>query len=122
MLQSLFGYRQPATGYRTQVQTISPAELHQKMQESEAPLVVDVRSPEEYRLDGHIVGSRLLPLPVLLQRSSELPQDRPIVFVCRSGNRSHIACEQLAAQGFTQVFNMTGGMIGWHRAGLPAGR
>lgn len=123
MLQSIFGYRQPrsAAGLRPQVQikTTTPAELYETLDQEDAPLVVDVRSPEEYRFDGHITGSRLLPLPVLLQRAAELPKDRPIVFVCRSGNRSHIACEQLAGQGFSNVINMTGGMIGWHSAGLP---
>lgn len=124
MLQSIFGYRQarPAGAFRpqTQIQTITPVELQQKLNEADAPLVIDVRSPEEYKLDGHISGSRLLPLPVLLQRSQEIPKDRPVVFVCRSGNRSHIACEQLASQGYTQVINMVGGMIGWHSAGLPS--
>jgi rhodanese-related sulfurtransferase len=124
MLQSIFGYRQPRStvGFRPQVQikTIAPAELYETLNRENAPLVVDVRSPEEYRLDGHIAGSRLLPLPVLLQRSGELPKDQSIVFVCRSGNRSHIACEQLASQGFSNVFNMTGGMLGWHSAGWPS--
>lgn len=118
MLQSIFGR---TVGFRPQarIETITPAELHQTLNQENAPLVVDVRSPEEYRLDGHIAGSRLLPLPVLLQRSGELPKDRPIVFVCRSGNRSHIACEQLVNQGFSNVINMTGGMLGWRSAGLP---
>jgi rhodanese-related sulfurtransferase len=123
MLQSLL-FKQPAFGFRartqTQVQTITPAELAQRLDEENPPLVVDVRMPEEYAQDGHIAGARLLPLPVLLQRSNELPQDREIVFVCRSGNRSGIACEQLAAAGFENTINMVGGMIGWHRAGLPS--
>jgi rhodanese-related sulfurtransferase len=57
---------------------------------------------------------------MLLARSNELPQDRPIVFVCRSGNRSQVACEQLAQLGFTNTINLVDGMIGWHRAGLPS--
>ena len=124
MLQSLLGYRQPqpTTGFRTrpQIETVTPVQLHQRLNEPGAPLVVDVRSPEEYKLDGHISGSRLLPLPMLLQRSDEIPQDRPVVFVCRSGSRSQAACEQLAARGYTNVINMGGGMIGWRSAGLPS--
>jgi rhodanese-related sulfurtransferase len=122
MLQSLL-FKQPAFGFRsrtkTQVKTITPAELAQRLTEEDPPLVVDVRMPEEYAQDGHIAGSRLLPLPVLLQRSNELPQDREIVFVCRSGSRSGIACEQLAGAGFENTINMVGGMIDWKRAGLP---
>jgi 3-mercaptopyruvate sulfurtransferase SseA len=88
MLQSLLGYKQgwSAAGIRTRTETktMTPTELFQQLNEPDAPLVVDVRSPEEYQQDGHIAGARLLPLPVLLQRSNELPKDRPIVFVCRS--------------------------------------
>lgn len=122
MLQSLIGHRQPIIGYRqeTNVKTITPAELYEQLKGDNGPVVVDVRSPEEYELNGHIAGSRLLPLPALRQRSSELPQDRPLVFVCRSGARSQAACEQLASQGFRNVINLTGGMIAWQRAGLPS--
>lgn len=120
MFQSLFGRRQPAgSEQRAPVQKITAKELYQRIQGQEKVLLVDVRSPEEYWVDGHIKGSRLLPLPVLLQRIDELPKDRPIVCVCRSGSRSHVACEQLASRGFTQVTNLVGGMIGWRQAGLP---
>ena len=123
MLQNLL-FKQPTFGFRgrtrTQVKTITPTELAQRLTESNPPLVVDVRMPEEYSQDGHIAGSRLLPLPVLLQRSEELPQDREIVFVCRSGSRSGVACEQLTNFGFENTVNMVGGMIAWKRAGLPS--
>jgi len=123
MFQSLFGYRAPLAfreRTRTQVETITAAELAEQLSGPDAPLVVDVRTPGEYSNDGHIAGSRLLPLSMLLERSNELPQDRPIVFVCRSGNRSQVACEQLAQLGFTNTINLAGGMIGWRQAGLPS--
>lgn len=117
MLQRLF----KASAFRqaSPVQTITSPELYQRLQTQEPVIMVDVRSPEEYRQDGHIRGSRLVPLTVLLQRSEELPKDRPIVCVCRSGSRSHAACRQLASLGFTNVTNLVGGIIGWRRAGLP---
>ncbi|MCK6627004.1 MAG: rhodanese-like domain-containing protein [Anaerolineae bacterium] len=117
MLQSLFGL---GTARQTsKIHTTTPQELYQRLQKQEPLVLVDVRSPDEYEQDGHIRGSRLLPLPVLLQRSNELPKDTPIICICRSGNRSHIACEQLAGRGFTNVTNLVGGMIGWSRSGLP---
>ena len=61
----------------------------------------------------------LLPLASLAQRLSELPKDKPIVCVCRSGARSQTACEYLAANGFDNVINLNGGMISWIRSGLP---
>jgi len=116
MFQALFGRRSVSDSPITQM---SATELNEELQNGNAPLMVDVRSPSEYERDGHIAGSRLLPLNVIMQRVNELPQDRPIVCVCRSGNRSQAACEQLYAAGFTDVSNLKGGMFGWRRAGLP---
>ncbi len=127
MFQSLFGRRPQAPGLaqnrvaQTAIKNITPAELRQRLQTGESLLVLDVRFPEEYAADGHIAGSRLLPLPNLRQRISELPTDRPIVCVCRSGNRSMVACEQLAGLGFTNLYNLSAGMVGWRQAGLPTG-
>lgn len=119
MLQRLFGMQQQMT---TSVKNISAKELHAQMKNDKQLLVIDVRSPEEYAQDGHIPGSRLLPLPQLGQRMNELPKDRPLAMVCRSGNRSGVACEQLAAQGYTNLQNLSGGMMGWQMANLPVQR
>ena len=116
MLQALFGRRQATD---SPVRQITATELNEELQNGNAPIMVDVRTPGEYERDGHIAGSRLLPLNVFMQRVNELPQDRPIVCVCRSGNRSQAASEQLIAQGFENVANLSGGMFGWRRAGLP---
>jgi rhodanese-related sulfurtransferase len=114
MLQSLFGFRTVSS-----VPQVDAFELYEQISEDKNLLLVDVRSPQEYQYDGHIEGSRLLPLQVLMQRVEELPRDQPIIFVCRSGNRSLVACEQLSQLGFTNVKNFRGGMISWKRAGLP---
>lgn len=117
MLQKLFGFgRSPLS---SQIQKITPQELNQRLQSGESLVIVDVRSSQEYRQDGHIRGSRLIPLGELSQKSQKLPQDRPIVCVCRSGSRSQFACEQLAGQGFSNVINLVGGMVAWRKAGLP---
>lgn len=106
----------------SRVEQITPADLQERLQKGERFSLVDVRSPAEYERDGHIRGARLIPLHVLAQRSGELPQDQSIVCVCRSGNRSQAACEQLSAQGYSNVLNLSGGMIGWRGAGLPVSK
>jgi rhodanese-related sulfurtransferase len=103
---------------KTALRQISPAELAQMMKQGDHLVVLDVRSPEEYARDGHIAGSRLMPLPTVPVRSNELPHDKPIVCVCRSGARSSAACEALRKQGFENIINMNGGMTAWQRAGL----
>jgi rhodanese-related sulfurtransferase len=114
MLQSLFGSRT-----LSRIPHVDAFELYELLNEDKDLLVVDVRSPQEYQHDGHIAGSRLLPLSALMQRVGELPKDQPVIFVCRSGNRSLVACEQLNRLGFNNAQNFRGGMIAWKRAGLP---
>ncbi|MGC9347092.1 MAG: rhodanese-like domain-containing protein [Anaerolineae bacterium] len=79
--------------------------------------VVDVREDWEYAA-GHIAEAQLIPLGTLKDRLEEIPADRPVVLVCRSGNRSGQAFRFLRQQGFENVHNMTGGMLAWEAAGL----
>lgn len=116
MWQSLFGR---SVDSNTRVKAVNAETLYAQLQADENILLVDVRTPGEYEYEGHIPGARLLPLSALSARTEELPRDRAIVCVCRSGARSQSACEYLAAHGFTDVTNLAGGMIGWRRASLP---
>lgn len=117
MFQSLFG--------RRQVQNFSPVkhikahQLAEMMQNNDEIILLDVRTPGEYEYDGRIAGSRLIPLSLLASSLEELPKDKTIVCICRSGNRSHTACEHLSVNGFTDIYNLAGGMLGWRHAGLP---
>ena len=80
--------------------------------------IVDVRESDEYQGSlGHIDGAMLLPLGTLQARSLDLPRDRPIVTVCRSGARSAQAVVLLQKAGFTQVANLGGGMLRWRAEG-----
>lgn len=121
MLRSLFrGIGGPAEGLN--VKLTNATDLQARIQNGEELLLLDVRTSQEYAHDGHVAGSRLLPMNMLMQRGSELPKDAAIVCICRSGNRSQAACEQLATMGFEDVTNLKGGMFGWRRAGLPIER
>ncbi len=106
------------TSPQSNVEQIEPAELRQRLETDHSLLLVDVRWPDEYQREGHIPHARLLPLVHLARRSNELPPDRPLVLICRSGNRSQTACEQLAEQGF-RVANLVGGILGWQQQNLP---
>jgi rhodanese-related sulfurtransferase len=87
------------------------------MQQKPAPFLLDVRQPEEFH-EEHIAGAKLIPLNELGRRLQGIPRDREIVCVCRSGNRSGIAVQQLNGVGF-KASNLRGGMIAWRRAGFP---
>ncbi|MEO2167396.1 MAG: rhodanese-like domain-containing protein [bacterium] len=85
---------------------------------SDAPLLLDVRSAEEFA-GGHIAGAVHIPHAEIRARFAELGQPpREVVVYCRSGRRAGIAAEVLVESGFT-VGHLTGDMLGWEEAGLP---
>jgi len=90
---------------------VSVDEALQLWQNKEA-IIIDVRTPEEYR-DGHIPGVTNIPLDELEQRMNEVPKDKKVVLICRSGNRSAQGTKLLRNKGFSNVFNSTGGMSSW---------
>ena len=68
-------------------------------------IVVDVRTPGEWE-EGHAEASLLLPLNELPSRFEELPKDKVLLMVCRSGGRSEQATQFLKAMGRERVFNL----------------
>lgn len=86
-------------------------------------LVLDVREENEYG-NGHILNAKLIPVLKLKERIGEIERyrDRPILVVCRSGNRSATACSMLGNREFGQAYNLAGGMTAWQKAGLPIER
>lgn len=77
-------------------------------------VLLDVRERWEYET-GHIPGAINLPWnsQVLQAEYASLPKDRPVIVVCRSGNRSRLASAFLDERGFGDVRNMLGGMVSW---------
>jgi len=88
----------------------------QKLNEEGAQLV-DVRADHEWEM-GRIEGATHLPLAELAERSGELDRDRPVVLYCRGGNRSTMAAQALAAEGYDAA-KLVEGIVGWSEAGLP---
>lgn len=80
-------------------------------------LLLDVREDQEWSA-GRAPDAVHVPLGALPARVGELPRDREVVVVCRSGRRSALATRQLVAAGI-DARNLVGGMQAWARAGLP---
>jgi len=81
-------------------------------------LIIDVREPNEYD-QIRARGSVLLPLGRLNNRVKDLPRDRELLMMCRTGVRSQNATQFLNAQGFENVTNISGGVMAWYKAELP---
>jgi rhodanese-related sulfurtransferase len=90
------------------------AKMVNQLREREDVILVDVREDWEYAA-VHIPGTVLIPLGQLSSRLSEIPIDKTVIAVCRSGNRSDQATALLKQRGFT-VHNMLGGMLAWEQA------
>lgn len=101
------------------VKQIGPQEAVMLFNHEDA-LLLDVREQSEWS-DGHIAKARHIPLGKLKDRLTELEKfkGKPIVAVCRSGNRSGSACGILKKAGFENLHNLAGGMQAWEQAGLP---
>ncbi|MFQ5592680.1 MAG: SulP family inorganic anion transporter [Anaerolineae bacterium] len=97
--------------------SMSAQALWKQIHGTTPPLVIDVREPREFKR-GHIIEARLIPLPTLMSDASALPDDRPVVLVCRSGRRSSRAASALNDQGYDNVIILRGGMLAWEAAGL----
>lgn len=101
------------------IKQVGPQEAVMLMNHQDA-LVLDVREQSEFA-DGRIAKAKHIPLGALANRLADLEKykDKPIVAVCRSGNRSGIACGTLRKAGFQNLHNLAGGMMAWDQAGLP---
>ncbi|HZD79807.1 MAG TPA: rhodanese-like domain-containing protein [Actinomycetota bacterium] len=93
----------------------TPKGVHEKLDRIQ---LVDCREPYEWNA-GRIEGARHLPLnSIMAGVTGDLETERPVVVVCRSGNRSELATLMLQARGF-EAYNLEGGMEEWAREGLP---
>jgi hydroxyacylglutathione hydrolase len=98
---------------------LSVHELNQKLAaKSSALTVLDVRTDKEWN-DGHIEGALHIHGGKLQERFAEVRRDRPVAVVCGSGYRASIAASFLLREGYTDVYNVVGGMSAWKAAGLP---
>lgn len=96
---------------------IAPADYQAKFGANVDHVLLDVRTPQEFA-SGHIPGAINISIDELIGRLSEVPQDKPVVLYCRSGNRSNQAAQILDRAGYTQIYDL-GGIINWVQQGYP---
>lgn len=95
--------------------------------------IVDIRTEPEWRQTGVIPGSHLLtlfderrqvidPQGWLKKVKALVPPDKPVILICRVGNRTVPATRFLVNGGYNTVYNVTGGIVPWIKAGLPVTR
>jgi rhodanese-related sulfurtransferase len=97
--------------------TVTPREVYEQRTHKDV-VVIDVRTSAEFKAE-RIKEAQNKPLDQIQQWVKELPKDKKIYFVCRSGNRSGQAQRIAQQAGYTNTYNMQGGMLAWKREGLP---
>ena len=113
-----FGTASKHTQLLAHTARITPADLAETLEGDDAPLVLDVRQPGEWDA-GHVEHALHVPLGQLEARIEEVPADRDLVVMCKSGYRSSIAASLLARNGRTRVQDLVGGFDAWSEAGHP---
>lgn len=97
-------------------QEINSSELEEIIDSDEQKdyMLLDVRTPQEFR-NGHIPGAVLLDIydPEFKNKIEKLDKDKTYYVICRSGNRSGMACQVMHDMGFKDLYNLEGGMLDW---------
>lgn len=95
--------------------TISTAELQSRLEAGEKLTIIDVREDWEYA-EGHVPGSVLKPLGQIRTWANLLDKNKELLLICRTASRSAMAYQFLNSAGFTNLKNVTGGMVTWRGA------
>jgi len=98
------------------IELISAEELHEMVTGNNNFVLLDVRAPLEYK-DNHIKGAINIQVSELRTRHNELNKNGKTILICNSGNQSSLAASILKRHGFTNVYNVAGGMTGYSAAG-----
>ncbi|HBE92947.1 MAG TPA: sulfurtransferase [Gammaproteobacteria bacterium] len=99
------------------IKEVDSPKLTSMMDENDNLVIIDVREMHEINR-GTIKGAMPMPMATVPLRLSEIPHDKDVVFICRSGARSGQVCMFLGQHGYDNVINLRGGMIGWVRSGF----
>jgi len=102
------------------IKEIEAPKLAELLDQKSDVQVIDIRQPAEIA-GGTVPGAETIPMHTIPLRIQDIKQDKPVVLVCRSGARSAQACMFLAQNGFENVLNLRGGMMGWAGSGLQIG-
>ena len=102
------------------VQTLDVKTYAEKLKNTEKPQLLDVRTPEEFGVE-HLENADNVNINSadFESKAAKYDKSKPIFVYCKVGGRSAQAADKLVAMGFTEVYNLEGGIMKWTTAGMP---
>ena len=98
------------------IKEIDAYDLQTRIAKGDEFMLLDIRSAGELA-QGVLPDAEHLPMHLIPLRINELPRDKEVILYCHSGARSYHACAYLAQQGYDNIVNLRGGILGWARSG-----
>ncbi len=99
-------------------QSLSATDAYKLLEEKRDVFLLDVRTFGEY-MQTRLEGARLIPVEQVGRRLGDIPRDRPILLYCAVGSRSAQVARYLESKGFTDLYNMYGGIWAWRSRDYP---
>ncbi|MFM7234968.1 MAG: rhodanese-like domain-containing protein [Flavobacteriales bacterium] len=93
------------------MQSIHPAELAEWRSSNKEHQLIDVR--EDYEVQTCSISGHHIPMAEITERLSEIRKDVPVVIHCKSGRRSEAVAEYLLRHGYSDIYSLSGGILGW---------
>lgn len=100
------------------LKNLLPQDLLYRVEKYPKPVIVDVRTAFEFK-SGHIAGAIHFPLGSESKATKKIASTTPIILICKTGHRSHAAAHTLQKNGFTDLYQLEGGMDRWRKEKLP---
>jgi rhodanese-related sulfurtransferase len=108
----------PAYADAAIARNVAPQEAFSLVAQRSDLYVLDVRTPKEYQ-QTRLEGARLIPIDQFVKRLAEVPKNRPVLVYCAVGSRSAQVVNYLARQGYSEIYNLYGGIYSWEQSGYP---
>ena len=99
-------------------ESVDPKVAYEMVENDDNLTLLDVRTPDEFKKNGHIADAKIIPLSYLGKNLQMIDKSKKVLVYCRSGSRSVAAARILDNNGFT-VINMSGGLSEWKEEKLP---
>ena len=99
------------------MKSITVSELKAWRDGNEDFQLIDVREPFEYEMSN--INGENIPLAGIVIEAAKVSKDKPVIMQCRSGARSAAAVAQLEQLGYTNVYNLKGGILAWQESYDP---